>query len=44
MQLPVVNAAERLLVGDVVHQDEAHRPAVVSCRDRSVSLLAGSVL
>ena len=41
---PVMNAAERLLVGDVVHQNESHSPAVVGCGDCAVPFLASSVL
>ena len=41
---PVMDAAERFLVGDVVHEDEAHGAAVVGRRYSSVPLLSGSVL
>ena len=39
-----MDAAERFLVGDVVHEDEAHGAAVVGRRYGSVPLLSGSVL
>lgn len=39
-----MNTAERLLVGDVIHQDEAHGASVVGCRDGPVPLLARRVL
>lgn len=39
-----MDAAEGLLVGDVVHQDEAHGAPVVGRRDGAVPLLAGRVL
>ena len=39
-----MNAAERLLTGDVVHQYEAHGPPVVGSGDGAVPLLASSVL
>lgn len=41
---PVLHSTEGLLVGDVVHEDEAHGAAVVSRGDGSVALLACSVL
>ena len=41
---PVMDAAERFLVGDVVHEDEAHGATVVGRRYSSVPLLSGSVL
>ena len=41
---PVLHRIERLLVRDVVHQDEAHRASVVGRRYRPVSLLACRVL
>ena len=42
--LPIMDAAERLFTGDVVHEDEAHGAAVVGRGDGSVPLLARSVL
>ena len=41
---PVVYAAERLLAGDVIHQDEAHGSPVVGGGDGAVPLLARCVL
>ena len=41
---PVLNAVERFFVGDVVHQQESHSSAVVSCRDRPVPFLPCRVL
>lgn len=40
---PVLNRVEGLLVGDVIHEDEAHGSPVVSCGDCPVALLASSV-
>ena len=40
---PVVHVAERLGVRDVVHHDDAVRPAIVGRRDRAEPLLAGRV-
>ena len=42
--LPIMDTAERLFTGDVVHEDEAHGAAVVGRGDGSVPLLARSVL
>ena len=39
-----MDAVEGLLVGDVIHQDEAHGTAVVGRRDRPVPLLPGCIL
>ena len=44
MNSPVLHSAEGLLVGDVVHEDEAHGPAVVGGGDGPVALLASCVL
>lgn len=41
---PVLHGAERLLIGDVVHENEAHSPTVVGSGDGPVSLLACCVL
>ena len=41
---PVMHAAERLLVGDVIHEDEAHGAPVVSRGDGPVPLLSRCVL
>lgn len=41
---PVLHGVEGLLVGDVVHEDEAHGPPVVGRGDGAVPLLAGRVL
>jgi hypothetical protein len=43
-RLPVVDAAERLLVGDVIHEDKAHGAPVVGSRDGPVPLLPRCVL
>ncbi len=39
-----MDAAERLLVGDVIHKDEAHGAPVVGSRDGPVPLLPRCVL
>lgn len=41
---PVLHGAEGLLVGDVVHQDEAHGSTVVCSGDGPVALLARRIL
>ena len=41
---PIMDTAERLLVCDIVHEDETHGSAVVRRRYRSISLLARRVL
>lgn len=41
---PVLHAVEGFLVGDIVHEDEAHGPSVVGGGDGAVPLLAGRVL
>ena len=41
---PIMDTAERLLVCDIVHEDETHGSAVVRRRYRSISLLARCVL
>ena len=41
---PVLDAIERLLICDVVHQDEAHGAAVVGRRDGPIPLLARRIL
>lgn len=40
---PVLNVLERLLVGHVVHEHDAHGAAVVGGGDRSEPLLTGRV-
>lgn len=42
--IPVLHSVEGLLVGDVVHEDEAHGAPVVGCRDGPVPLLPRCVL
>lgn len=42
--LPVLDGVEGLLVGDVIHENEAHGTAVVGCGDGAVTLLTGRVL
>lgn len=42
--LPVLDGVEGLLVGDVVHEDEAHGASVVGCGDGAVTLLTCRVL
>lgn len=42
--IPVLHSIEGLLVGDVVHEDEAHGAPVVGCRDGPVPLLPRCVL
>ena len=39
-----MDAAEGLLVGDVIHEDEAHGSTVVGCCDSPVALLSSRVL
>jgi len=39
-----VYGVERFVISDIIHEDEAHGAAIVCCRDRSISLLSGSVL
>lgn len=41
---PVLDGSERLLVGDVIHEDEAHGSTIVRRGDGAVSLLTGSIL
>lgn len=41
---PVLHGVERLLVGDVVHEDEAHGSPVVCRGDGAVTLLTCRVL
>lgn len=41
---PVLHRIEGLLVGDVVHEDEAHGAPVVGCRDGPIPLLPRRVL
>lgn len=41
---PVLHRAERVLVGDVVHEDEAHRAAIIGSGNGAIALLTGSVL
>lgn len=43
-RLPVLHSGEGLLVGDVIHEQEAHGPAVVGCSDCPVALLACCIL
>jgi len=42
--LPILHRVETVLVGNVVHQDEAHRSTVVGCGDGTVPLLTSRVL
>lgn len=42
--LPVLHSGEGLLVGNVIHEQEAHGSSVVCCGDRTVALLARCVL
>ena len=42
--VPVLDSVEGLLVGDVIHEDEAHGAAVVGCGDGAVTLLPRRVL
>lgn len=41
---PVLHGAEGLLVGDVIHEQEAHGSSVVSCGDGAIPLLSCCVL
>lgn len=40
---PVADVVERRLVAHVIHQQYSHRASVVSCSDRSETLLTGSI-
>lgn len=40
---PVLHGSEGLLVGNVIHEQEAHGSSVVGCGDRTVALLARCV-
>lgn len=40
---PILYGVEGLLIGDVIHQDEAHGSAVIGRCDGTVPLLAGCV-
>lgn len=42
--IPVLDGVEGLLIGDVIHQDEAHGTTVVGCGDGAVALLPSCVL
>lgn len=42
--LPVLHSIEGFLVGDVIHEDEAHGTSIVGCSDGSVPLLSRRVL
>lgn len=44
LNVPVLHGTKGLLVGDVIHQDEAHGATVVSSGDGPVALLACSIL
>lgn len=44
LHIPVLHRVEALLVGDVVHQDEAHGSTIVGGGDGAIAFLAGSVL
>lgn len=41
---PVLYSVKRLLVGDVIHEQETHGSSVVCCGDGAISLLTCSVL
>lgn len=42
--VPVLNGIKGILVGDVIHQNEAHCSTIVCCGDGPVPLLPSSVL
>ena len=42
--IPVLDSIERFLIGDVIHQNEAHGSAVIGCGDGPVPLLPSCVL
>lgn len=44
MDSPVLHSVERLLVGDVIHEQEAHGSSVVGRGNGAISLLTCSVL
>lgn len=41
---PVLHSVEGFLIGNVIHEDEAHGTPVVGCGDCPVALLPSSVL
>lgn len=41
---PVLNSIEGVLVGDIIHEDEAHGSPVIRRGDRPVALLTSSIL
>lgn len=42
--IPILDSIEGFLIGNVIHQNEAHGPTVIGCGDGPVSLLSSSVL
>jgi len=42
--VPVLDSIKRLLVCDVIHEDEAHGPSVVSCSDGTITFLTRRIL
>lgn len=42
--IPILDSIEGLLVGNVIHQNKAHGPAVIGCGDGPVPLLPSCVL
>lgn len=41
---PVLDGVKGLLVGDVIHEQEAHCSSVVGCGNGAIPLLSGCVL
>lgn len=44
IHLPVMHAVKRLLIRNIIHEDEAHGTPVVRCGDGPVAFLSGRVL
>lgn len=42
--IPILDSIEGFLIGDVIHQDEAHSSTVIGCGDGPVPLLSSRVL
>ena len=42
--IPILDSIEGLLIGDVIHQNEAHGPTVIGRGDGPVPLLPSCVL
>lgn len=42
--IPILDSIEGILIGNVIHQNEAHGPTVIGCGDGPVPLLPCCVL